>query len=931
MFFYPKSFFESVVVLAILIGTLLHFRNSFHNSLGRNDCEMTYMWRQMAFMDVGFKPNDRYSLFLYGEGLYAQKFLNTHYVDGLPIIFVPGNAGSGKQVRSLATVLQNKTESRATKFHFDVFAVDFNEEFSALHSSYLLNHTRFLHDAIEHVWKMYAKKPPGIVLFGHSLGGIVSRLVLEDSEIEKKISLIFTIATPFKEPPYPIDKMILRLWRQVHALNSTVPVISVDGGLRDELIAPEWTHAPFAQHSTTAEIDDVWVETDHRSIVWCNQFVRQNSRFLFDYARHLKTFREDFESLFVKHFKNANQYGSPTIVTNSSTLAFIEPGQCNPQCPTEGILKWNVEFNNRILVVISNVYTQQLTLNETIVGNYHKCGNSRLCLVYQNEPNDAILDLKYKNVWVFDEQINKRLTLSAYDGLFYLESIWTSFDFIGFKNVPLVFSNPFFVYKITVNSTEPLESVAFVTPQYRRVATRVNGSVEWKLRAFIEDQFVYSYLEFFGRKNAKVDIRVSLDVVYTLLKLLRTTRELILPFLVITFSPLILDELLRYERSIGRDLTILYCIYGFVPAITYVKFKTNDSMLTSFVFVVNIFIHLFVQSVSVIIDSINKITFKRWFSNRSNKLVRFSFLILQTLTFIGCPTHAFPPFFIAIMGFIFQHMNKQIYASNMTVNEGMGPTIQFLVLILLLQFPSGWEFGFGFVNYRQCEFSFTDFHIPAWAITILFVLWDCPQNWKTFPLVHRLCLFLLVIAAIVANNPTHFGSCLDDLSAICIAFAITLLISSKFVWLLKPDLRSSQLVCSTIMVLPLSLLKTAQNHPMLIELKNGETYNGVLISCDSWMNVHLRDAICTSKDGDKFMKIPEVYVRGATIKYLRIPEEVVDLVKEEVKQVRANQRDNRQAKKNFNRFQQQQRGGGGNASRGGGPRNQGNRLNQQRK
>jgi len=49
------------------------------------------------------------------------------------------------------------------------------------------------------------------------------------------------------------------------------------------------------------------------------------------------------------------------------------------------------------------------------------------------------------------------------------------------------------------------------------------------------------------------------------------------------------------------------------------------------------------------------------------------------------------------------------------------------------------------------------------------------------------------------------------------------------------------------MVLPLSLLKTAQNHPMLIELKNGETYNGMLVACDSWMNVHLRDAICTSK------------------------------------------------------------------------------------
>lgn len=47
--------------------------------------------------------------------------------------------------------------------------------------------------------------------------------------------------------------------------------------------------------------------------------------------------------------------------------------------------------------------------------------------------------------------------------------------------------------------------------------------------------------------------------------------------------------------------------------------------------------------------------------------------------------------------------------------------------------------------------------------------------------------------------------------------------------------------------LPLSLLKTAQNHPMLIELKNGETYNGMLVACDAWMNIHLRDAICTSK------------------------------------------------------------------------------------
>jgi len=68
---------------------------------------------------------------------------------------------------------------------------------------------------------------------------------------------------------------------------------------------------------------------------------------------------------------------------------------------------------------------------------------------------------------------------------------------------------------------------------------------------------------------------------------------------------------------------------------------------------------------------------------------------------------------------------------------------------------------------------------------------------------------------------------------------------------------------------------------MLVELKNGETYNGHLVNCDNWMNINLREVICTSRDGDHFWKMPECYIRGSTIKYLRIPDEVIDMVKEE--------------------------------------------------
>ena len=33
----------------------------------------------------------------------------------------------------------------------------------------------------------------------------------------------------------------------------------------------------------------------------------------------------------------------------------------------------------------------------------------------------------------------------------------------------------------------------------------------------------------------------------------------------------------------------------------------------------------------------------------------------------------------------------------------------------------------------------------------------------------------------------------------------------------------------------------------LVELKSGETYNGNLEKCDNWMNLNLREVICTSR------------------------------------------------------------------------------------
>jgi len=82
-------------------------------------------------------------------------------------------------------------------------------------------------------------------------------------------------------------------------------------------------------------------------------------------------------------------------------------------------------------------------------------------------------------------------------------------------------------------------------------------------------------------------------------------------------------------------------------------------------------------------------------------------------------------------------------------------------------------------------------------------------------------------------------------------------------------------------MLPLGLLNAAQGHPMLVELKNGETLNGHLVQCDTWMNLTLKEVVQTSPEADKFIRLPEVYVKGNNIKYLRVPDEIIDLVKEQ--------------------------------------------------
>lgn len=127
---------------------------------------------------------------------------------------------------------------------------------------------------------------------------------------------------------------------------------------------------------------------------------------------------------------------------------------------------------------------------------------------------------------------------------------------------------------------------------------------------------------------------------------------------------------------------------------------------------------------------------------------------------------------------------------------------------------------------------------------------------------------------------------------------------------------------------------------MLVELKNGETLNGHLVTCDNFMNLILREVVQTSPEGDRFFRLPEVYIRGNNvsplmsnpnseprslgyvltthqIKYLRVPEEIVEIVKEQ----QQNQPQGRRGGRDGDRGRGRGRGGGG--GRGGRGRGRG--------
>lgn len=304
-----RFFHQSAILMAALIlvaGMALCGLKDILNNVEHNKCEMTYMFQWPIYVKVPLfkgmsKDFPRYSLYFYGEGSQAEVELDLHHVSGIPVLFIPGNAGSHKQVRSLASVALRKAEN--TAYEFNYFTADLDERLSGLSGVMLGEQTEFIRLCIKRILRLYKgvpKRPKSIVLIGHSMGGVIAKALFTlDMFDAKQVHTIVTLGTPHQHPVVPLDPILSNFYNHInwfwhmkgYGSNSSltnISMVSIGGGFRDLLVRSSVTslhgHLPHSQGISviSTSIPRVWASVDHLCLCWCKQLVLVINRALFD-------------------------------------------------------------------------------------------------------------------------------------------------------------------------------------------------------------------------------------------------------------------------------------------------------------------------------------------------------------------------------------------------------------------------------------------------------------------------------------------------------------------------------------------------------------------------------------------------------------------------------------------------------------------------
>ncbi|KAJ2448948.1 GPI inositol deacylase [Coemansia sp. RSA 2424] len=308
-----------LLLVSAIVG-LITAQSYFEGQPDIPGCAMSYsrprFVEQTQFDNNWTRFSTKYKLYLYREGGYDA------YDEAyrIPILFVPGNAGSHKQVRSIAsasaTAFMELAGNNTGVFDqgqigYDYFTVGLNEELTALHGYSILEQADFINDAIRYILSLYPETrakhrlstqdtkyalPTSVVVVGHSMGGVVARTAFTlPNHIVGSVQAIFTLSTPHNNPTASLEYYVDKVYSSVNSFwrhgfhNGTlddVSLVSIAGGNLDSMINSDYTYigdlAPPKNSLSmlSSGVDDVWLSLDHQSILWCAQMAKKFSGML---------------------------------------------------------------------------------------------------------------------------------------------------------------------------------------------------------------------------------------------------------------------------------------------------------------------------------------------------------------------------------------------------------------------------------------------------------------------------------------------------------------------------------------------------------------------------------------------------------------------------------------------------------------------------
>ncbi|KAI0908454.1 PGAP1-like protein-domain-containing protein [Ustulina deusta] len=347
--FQPKSpwvislwtLFTTMAGIALLISIVYSSANLQCDPKG---CRMSWMSPSFVhFSDFDTEHTrfaSKYSLYLYRE----QGIDNRPKVRGIPVLFIPGNAGSYKQVRSIASesaryfheaLHSNVAAAKSGVKSLDFFTVDFNEDFTAFHGQTMLDQAEYVNEAIRYILSLYLDPqkserdpnlpdPASVIILGHSMGGIVARAAFVMPNFQAhSISTIVTMSAPHARPPVTFDPLIVKIyqdindhWRRAYSRKSAtenslshVTLVSIAGGGLDTVVPSDYASLESIVPEThgftvfTSTIPTVWTSMDHQAITWCDQFRKVIVKALYDIVDSRDKSQTKTRAERIKHFK----------------------------------------------------------------------------------------------------------------------------------------------------------------------------------------------------------------------------------------------------------------------------------------------------------------------------------------------------------------------------------------------------------------------------------------------------------------------------------------------------------------------------------------------------------------------------------------------------------------------------------------------------